>query len=94
MRRLHTVREPQRCFECGHDMPDGKRVHHPVCADCKKGYRVDFLMEATGTYAEYTSLKAPVTLAMAQALGRGLKRQGQSGRIVTVPGNEVVEVWP
>jgi len=95
MKSYQTTREPQRCFECGTNMTtDVKRFRHPVCADCRRGYRVDMLMLSTGTYAEYTALNAPVTLAMAEALGRGLKRQGQPGRIVSVPGDEVVEVWP
>lgn len=62
---------------------------------------MDVLMTLTGTYTEYTGLKTPDTLAMCEALGRGLKRQGAAGRIVKVTGREktvndfveVIESW-
>jgi hypothetical protein len=57
------------------------------------GFRVDLKLTTTGTYIEYTSLKIPITLEMAEALGRGLKRQGAAGRIVRIPSQEVVETW-
>ena len=58
----------------------------------KSGYRVDLRL-VTGEWIEYTSLKVPLTREMAEALGRGLKRQGTGGRIVEVPANVVVEEW-
>jgi len=57
------------------------------------GFRVDLKLTTTGTYIEYTSLKVPVTLEMAEALGRGLKRQGAAGRIVEVPDEKIIESW-
>jgi hypothetical protein len=57
------------------------------------GYRVDLKLTTTGTFIEYTSLKVPVTLEMAEALGRGLQRQHAAGRIVAVPSGEVVKEW-
>jgi hypothetical protein len=51
-------------------------------------YRVDILSALTGEWFEYTSLHQPATLGMAEALGRGLQRQGQPYRIVEVTGNE------
>lgn len=57
------------------------------------GYRVDLLVAMTQTYAEYTALKKPVTMDMAESYARGLKRQGQGGRIVAVPSGAVIEVW-
>ena len=59
----------------------------------KSGYRVDILMELTGTYAEYTSLKVPVDLPFAESLARDLQRQHSPGRIVKVPEGEVIEQW-
>lgn len=60
----------------------------------REGYRVDILMRTTGTYAEYTSLKVPVVRVFANSLVAYLKRQGSPGRLVTVPGEVVVEEWP
>jgi hypothetical protein len=57
------------------------------------GYRIDLKLATTGSYIEYTSLKVPVTREMAEALGRGLKRQGAPGRIVRVPCGDVIEEW-
>ena len=57
-----------------------------------EGFRVD-LQLVTGEWIEYSSLKKPVTREMAEALGRGLKRQGAGGRIVEVPSQVVVETW-
>lgn len=72
----------------------------------REGYRVDILMESTGTHTEYTSLKVPETLEQCQALGRGIKQQVKDGRrtggrIVKVTGREktvrdfveLVEEW-
>jgi len=56
------------------------------------GFRVDLRL-CTGEWIEYTSLKVPVTLEMAEALGRGLKRQNAAGRIVELPGARIVESW-
>jgi hypothetical protein len=52
------------------------------------GYRVDILSTLTGEYFEYTSLHQPITLGMAEALGRGLERQKAFHRIVEVTGKE------
>ena len=94
MRGYRTQREPQRCAECQRELQyTHRRVRRPVCADCRLGYRVDVWLTLPQSYTEYTALRAPVTLAMAEALARGLKRQGAAGRIVTVPGGEVVEEW-
>lgn len=61
---------------------------------CKtKGYLVEFLVFETGLYAAYTHPQKPVSRGMAEALGRGLKRQGQPGRIVTLPDRALVETW-
>jgi hypothetical protein len=51
-------------------------------------YRVDIKSTLTGEWFEYTSLHQPTTLEMAEALGRGLQRQGQQFRIVEVTGKE------
>jgi len=56
------------------------------------GYRVDLKL-VTGEWIEYTSLRVPVTLEMAEALGRGLQRQHAAGRIVAVPSGDVVKEW-
>jgi hypothetical protein len=55
--------------------------------------RVEILMDVTQTYAPYTSLKTPVTLEMAAALGRYLKRQNSAGRIVEVSSGRVIDQW-
>jgi hypothetical protein len=59
------------------------------------GFRVDLKLadSSGGGFIEYTAIKIPVTLEMAEALGRGLKRQGAAGRIVEVPGEKIVEEW-
>jgi hypothetical protein len=56
------------------------------------GYRVDLKL-VTGEWIEYTSLRVPVDLPMAEALGRGLKRQNAGGRVVEVPGEKIIEEW-
>jgi hypothetical protein len=58
----------------------------------RAGYRLDLRL-VTGEWIEYTSLKVPVSREMADALGRGLKRQGAGGRIVETPSGVVVEEW-
>lgn len=67
------------------------------------GYRLDIPLKdaAPGVWVEYTPLKAPLALEMAESLGRYHKRQHQPGRIVKVTGREkaaaefveMVEEW-
>jgi hypothetical protein len=88
---------------CGHEDRDHlhkktmcRRIHcpcqsyRPVASD---RYRVEYLVAETQRFVAYTSLKQPVTLAMAEALGRGLKRQGQAGRILEFGTDKIVEAW-
>jgi hypothetical protein len=55
------------------------------------GYRVDLYQHQFKFWMEYTHRTKPVTLEMAQALARGLTRQGQGCRIVELPSQNVVE---
>jgi hypothetical protein len=54
-------------------------------------YRVDLIV-STGDYASYTSGKG-TSLAMAQSLASGLKRQETGGRIIELPSGTVLEQW-
>ena len=94
MKGLKTKREPPRCIRCQREMQDThRRIKHPICSDCRLGYRVDLWLELPQCYTEYTAKKEPVTREMAEALGRGLKRQGAGGRIVAVPSEQIIDEW-
>ena len=55
------------------------------------GYIVFFELASTGSYAEYTSLKRPVTREMAESLAEHLKRNRTGSMIVEVPSGEIVQ---
>lgn len=57
------------------------------------GFRVDLILAATGEYAEYTSLKQPVSRDMADSLSRHLERNQTGGRIVDFATGETVKTW-
>ena len=58
------------------------------------GYLVEFLVFDTGLYAAYAGApKRPLTLAYATSMAVYLKNQGQPGRLIKLPENEVVEQW-
>lgn len=59
------------------------------------GYIVFLKLAATGRYAEYTSLKKPVALEMAESLAEHLRRNKTQVMIVEAKTGEIVkEVRP
>lgn len=59
----------------------------------KNGYRIDILIKETNLWYPYTYHKRPITLEMAEALARGLKRQNAPGRIIQIPEEIVKDEW-
>lgn len=59
--------------------------------DSPTRYRVDLWLSGPQCWAEYTSRKRGVTLAMAQALAAHLRRNGTKARIVDMPTGKEVE---
>lgn len=55
------------------------------------GYIVYLKIAATGRYAEYTSLKRPVELAMAESLAEHLRRNKTGAMIVEARTGEIVK---
>jgi hypothetical protein len=57
------------------------------------GCRVEVKSNETGGYIPYTSVKTPVTPAMATSLASHLKRSRAAGRVIEVPAERVVDEW-
>jgi hypothetical protein len=57
----------------------------------KGRYRVDLYQHQFDFWMEYTHLKRPVTLEMAEALAWGIVRQGCAARIVEVASKRMAE---
>jgi hypothetical protein len=65
-----------------HKKLDEQRQHTPD--ESPKRFRVDLLMNLTGTYTEYTSRKQLINEAFARSLAEHLRRGGTGGRIVEI----------
>lgn len=55
------------------------------------GYIVYLKLAATGKYAEYTSLKRPIGLEMAESLAEHLRRNKTAAMIVAAKTREIVK---
>jgi len=64
-------------------------MENKLCID--NGYIVFLRLTITGKYAEYTSLKRPVELPMAESLAEHLRRNKTDAMIVAAATGEIVK---